>query len=130
MRRLNDSIEFPPLNEANSDGLLAIGGDLSPKRVLYAYKNGIFPWYEADQPLLWWSPNPRFVLYPNKLKISKRYVKKSNTGVLPFLTNNGCFVGNSIRSEPPRTIDYYILELSIFKSTRKLIAAGTPVVEK
>ena len=71
MRRLNDSIEFPPLNEANSDGLLAIGGDLSPKRVLYAYKNGIFPWYEADQPLLWWSPNPRFVLYPNKLKISK-----------------------------------------------------------
>ena len=48
MRRLNDSIEFPPLNEANSDGLLAIGGDLSPKRVLYAYKNGIFPWYEAD----------------------------------------------------------------------------------
>ncbi len=71
MRRLNDSIEFPPLNEANSDGLLAIGGDLSPKRVLYAYKNGIFPWYEADQPLLWWSPNPRLVLYPNKLKISK-----------------------------------------------------------
>ena len=51
--------------------MLAIGGDLSPKRVLYAYKNGIFPWYEADQPLLWWSPNPRFVLYPNKLKISK-----------------------------------------------------------
>ena len=71
MRRLNDSIEFPPLNEANSDGLLAIGGDLSPKRVLYAYKNGILPRYEADQPLLWWSPNPRFVLYPNKLKISK-----------------------------------------------------------
>ena len=71
MRWLNDTIEFPPLNEANSDGLLAIGGDLSPKRVLFAYKNGIFPWYEANQPLLWWSPDPRFVLYPNKLKISK-----------------------------------------------------------
>ncbi len=71
MRWLNDTIEFPPLNEANSDGLLAVGGDLSPKRVLFAYKNGIFPWYEADQPLLWWSPDPRFVLYPNKLKISK-----------------------------------------------------------
>ena len=71
MRWLNDIIEFPPLKEANSDGLLAIGGDLSPKRVLYAYKNGIFPWYEVDQPLLWWSPDPRFVLYPNKLKISK-----------------------------------------------------------
>ena len=71
MRWLNDTIEFPPLNEANSDGLLAVGGDLSPKRVLFAYKNGIFPWYEVDQPLLWWSPDPRFVLYPNKLKISK-----------------------------------------------------------
>ena len=71
MRWLNDTIEFPPLNEANNDGLLAVGGDLSPKRVLFAYKNGIFPWYEADQPLLWWSPDPRFVLYPNKLKISK-----------------------------------------------------------
>ena len=71
MRWLNDTIEFPPLNEANSDGLLAIGGDLSSMRVLHAYRNGIFPWYELDQPLLWWSPDPRFVLYPNKLKISK-----------------------------------------------------------
>ena len=71
MRWLNDTIEFPPLNEANSDGLLAIGGDLSSIRVLHAYRNGIFPWYELDQPLLWWSPDPRFVLYPNKLKISK-----------------------------------------------------------
>jgi leucyl/phenylalanyl-tRNA--protein transferase len=71
MRLLNKIIEFPPLSEANSDGLLAIGGDLSSKRVLYAYKSGIFPWYEADQPLMWWSPDPRFVLYPSKLKISK-----------------------------------------------------------
>ena len=71
MRWLNDTIEFPPLNEANSDGLLAVGGDLSSMRVLHAYRNGIFPWYELDQPLLWWSPDPRFVLYPNKLKISK-----------------------------------------------------------
>lgn len=71
MRLLNKIIEFPPLSDANSDGLLAIGGDLSSKRVLYAYKSGIFPWYEADQPLMWWSPDPRFVLYPSKLKISK-----------------------------------------------------------
>ena len=71
MRWLNETIEFPPLSEANSDGLLAVGGDLSSKRVLHAYKNGIFPWYETDQPLLWWSPDPRFVLYPNKLKVSK-----------------------------------------------------------
>ena len=71
MRWLNKTIEFPPLTEANPEGLLAVGGDLSPERVLYAYQNGIFPWYESDQPLLWWAPDPRFVLYPNKLKISK-----------------------------------------------------------
>jgi leucyl/phenylalanyl-tRNA---protein transferase len=71
MRWLNDTIEFPPLSETNNDGLLAVGGDLSSKRVLLAYQSGIFPWYEANQPLLWWAPNPRFVLYPSKLKVSK-----------------------------------------------------------
>ena len=71
MRWLSKTIEFPPLTEANPEGLLAVGGDLSPERVLYAYQNGIFPWYESDQPLLWWAPDPRFVLYPNKLKVSK-----------------------------------------------------------
>ncbi|MDB9954654.1 leucyl/phenylalanyl-tRNA--protein transferase [Flavobacteriaceae bacterium] len=71
MKWLNETIEFPPLAEANSEGLLAVGGDLSPERVLYAYQNGIFPWYESDQPILWWAPNPRFVLYPHKLKVSK-----------------------------------------------------------
>ena len=71
MRWLNNTIEFPPLTEADVDGLLAAGGDLSPERVLYAYHNGIFPWYEADQPVMWWAPDPRFVLYPDKLKVSK-----------------------------------------------------------
>ena len=71
MRWLTETIEFPPLDEANSEGLLAVGGDLSPERVLYAYQNGIFPWYESDQPVLWWAPDPRFVLYPHKLKVSK-----------------------------------------------------------
>ena len=71
MRWLNDTIEFPPVSEANNDGLLAVGGDLSSKRVLLAYQSGIFPWYEANQPMLWWAPNPRFVLYPSKLKVSK-----------------------------------------------------------
>ena len=71
MKWLNETIEFPPLAEANPEGLLAVGGDLSPDRVLYAYQNGIFPWYESDQPILWWAPDPRFVLYPRKLKVSK-----------------------------------------------------------
>lgn len=62
---------FPPVEKANEDGLLAIGGDLSVKRLLDAYNHGIFPWYEASQPVMWWSPDPRMVLFPGKLKISK-----------------------------------------------------------
>jgi leucyl/phenylalanyl-tRNA---protein transferase len=71
MRWLSQTIEFPPLDQANSEGLLAVGGDLSPERVFYAYQNGIFPWYESNQPVLWWAPDPRFVLFPHKLKVSK-----------------------------------------------------------
>jgi leucyl/phenylalanyl-tRNA---protein transferase len=67
---LNDKIWFPPANEANEDGLLAIGGDLNENRLLHAYKQGIFPWYSGDV-ILWWNPNPRFVLFPSKLKVSK-----------------------------------------------------------
>ena len=62
---------FPPVHEASADGLLAYGGDLSPERLLLAYQNGIFPWFEDDQPILWWSPNPRMVLYLEELIISK-----------------------------------------------------------
>lgn len=71
MNYLTQKIEFPDISQANSDGLLAVGGDLSVKRLLLAYKTGIFPWYETGEPILWWSPNPRFVLFPEKLKISK-----------------------------------------------------------
>lgn len=56
---------------ADEDGFLAIGGDLSVERLMLAYKSGIFPWYSEEQPILWWSPDPRFVLLPEKLKISK-----------------------------------------------------------
>ncbi|SFZ89629.1 leucyl/phenylalanyl-tRNA--protein transferase [Flaviramulus basaltis] len=71
MKYLTQNISFPNVNEASSDGLLAIGGDLSVKRLLLAYKSGIFPWFENEEPILWWSPNPRFVLFPEKLKVSK-----------------------------------------------------------
>lgn len=67
---LSNSYTFPPGQLADADGLLAIGGDLSPGRLLSAYRNGIFPWYE-DEHILWWCPHPRFVLYPNEIKISK-----------------------------------------------------------
>ena len=71
MHFLTEKIEFPDVSEASADGLVAIGGDLSPQRLLHAYSKGIFPWFQDEEPLLWWSPNPRFVLFPEDLKISK-----------------------------------------------------------
>jgi len=71
MEVLTQDIKFPDVNDATPDGLLAVGGDLSVQRLLYAYKHGVFPWFSDDEPILWWSPNPRFVLFPNKLKVSK-----------------------------------------------------------
>lgn len=67
---LHKEIIFPPVHLAEPDGLLAIGGDLSPLRLLEAYRSGIFPWYDAET-ILWWCPDPRFVLFPAELKISR-----------------------------------------------------------
>jgi leucyl/phenylalanyl-tRNA--protein transferase len=67
---LDKNLWFPPVSEALNDGLLAIGGDLKIERLLLAYKNGIFPWFDGDVPL-WWCPDPRFILFPDELKISK-----------------------------------------------------------
>ncbi|MGE8242183.1 MAG: leucyl/phenylalanyl-tRNA--protein transferase [Sphingobacterium sp.] len=64
-------LDFPHPSYAEKDGLLAIGGDLSAERLLLAYSNGIFPWFSDDSPILWYAPNPRFVIYPSKIKISK-----------------------------------------------------------
>lgn len=71
MHYLEPNEKFPPITETDEQGLLAIGGDLSISRLIYAYNHGIFPWYDASQPLLWWSPDPRMVLFPEKLKVSK-----------------------------------------------------------
>lgn len=68
---LIEEIVFPPVDGAEEDGLLAVGGDLSPERVLYALTLGIFPWFSQEDPILWWTPNPRFVIFPEKAKISK-----------------------------------------------------------
>jgi len=68
---LSSRSSFPPVEQADEDGLLAIGGDLSAPLLLEAYHRGIFPWYDHSQPILWWSPDPRMVLYPEKLKVSK-----------------------------------------------------------
>lgn len=71
MKFLGKAIEFPDHSEATKDGLLAIGGDLSLERLIHAYANGIFPWFNDEDPILWWSPDPRFVLFPKDLKVSK-----------------------------------------------------------
>jgi len=71
MKYLTQHIEFPDVSNASPDGLLAIGGDLSIERLVLAYKNGIFPWFNNEEPILWWSPDPRFVLFPKRLKVSK-----------------------------------------------------------
>jgi len=68
-------ITFPSVEDADKDGLLAIGGDLSEERLMLAYRSGIFPWFSEGDPILWWSPDPRFVLFPEKLKVSKSMKK-------------------------------------------------------
>lgn len=67
---LDKELVFPPVHLSEPDGLLAMGGDLSPERLVLAYRHGIFPWYEGEH-ILWWSPDPRFVLFPGELKVSK-----------------------------------------------------------
>ncbi len=68
---LTDELWFPPVDKAAADGLLAIGGDLKPERLLLAYRSGIFPWFNEDEPPLWWCPDPRCVIFPSELYISK-----------------------------------------------------------
>jgi leucyl/phenylalanyl-tRNA---protein transferase len=77
---LDNTLWFPPVEEALEDGLLAIGGDLSTERLLLAYRSGIFPWFSEDEPPMWWCPDPRFVLFPSRLKVSKsmqRIIKRN-----------------------------------------------------
>lgn len=84
---LTKDLFFPPLDMADEDGLLAIGGDLNPERLLLAYRNGIFPWFNEDEPICWWSPNPRFVLYPDELKVSNSMKTVLQNGKFRFTVN-------------------------------------------
>lgn len=83
---LSNELWFPNTNEAGQDGLLAVGGDLSVERLLLAYRSGVFPWFNDGDPILWWSPNPRMVLFPEKLKVSKslRRLIKQNKFEISF----------------------------------------------
>ena len=78
--RLSNDSGFPPVEEAVDEGLLAVGGDLSIERLVLAYSSGIFPWYSEGQPILWWSPDPRFVLFPENLKVSRTMARLIKQG--------------------------------------------------
>lgn len=96
------SYTFPPVHLANEDGLLAVGGDLKPERLIQAYRNGIFPWYNEDQPILWWSPDPRTVLRTDALKISSSLAKRvRNAGFT--VSADTCFADVMQACAAPRT---------------------------
>ena len=86
---LSKELFFPPVSEANPDGILAIGGDLCPERLILAYKSGIFPWFEEGEPIFWWSPNPRMVLFLDELVVSKsmRNILNRNIFTVTFNQN-------------------------------------------
>ena len=78
---LSDKLAFPPVHLTSKEGLLAMGGDLSPERLILAYQNGIFPWYNPGEPILWWSPDPRLVLFPGELHVSRSRADEGARGL-------------------------------------------------
>ncbi len=84
---LSDQLIFPPPAYAEPDGLVAVGGDLGPDRLLLAYRTGIFPWFSPGDPILWWSPDPRFVMKPEEIKISKSMKQVINRGTFRITYN-------------------------------------------
>ncbi|HSD06271.1 leucyl/phenylalanyl-tRNA--protein transferase [Flavobacterium sp.] len=89
MYYLTKDIFFPPVSHANHDGILAIGGDLSPERLQLAYNSGIFPWFNEGEPIIWWAPNPRMVLFLDDLIVSKsmRNILNRNIFTITFNQN-------------------------------------------
>jgi leucyl/phenylalanyl-tRNA--protein transferase len=87
MQILTKKIEFPQVEQANKYGMVAVGGDLSPERLLLAYQSGIFPWYSEDEPIVWYSPDPRMVLFPDKLKVSKSMRQLLKKGIFKVTVN-------------------------------------------
>lgn len=96
MYLLTQELFFPPVSEAYPDGILAIGGDLSLERLQLAYKSGIFPWFEEDETIIWWSPNPRMVLFLDELVVSKsmRNILNRNVFKVTFNQNFRAVISN------------------------------------
>ena len=87
MYLLNDNLQFPNPNLANDEGVLAIGGDLSSERLILAYKNGIFPWFNEGEPIVWYAPQERMVLFPKEVKISKSMKQILKKGMFKITFN-------------------------------------------
>ncbi|HEU4685040.1 MAG TPA: leucyl/phenylalanyl-tRNA--protein transferase [Nitrospira sp.] len=94
-------LSFPPVDRASPDGLVAIGGDLRPERLLEAYRRGIFPWYSEGQPILWWSPDPRAVLFPEKLHVPRSLQRTIRRGRYS-VTLDRCFQAVMTHCAGPR----------------------------
>jgi len=84
---LSRELYFPPVENSSDEGIVAIGGDLSAERLLLAYRSGIFPWFEDDEPILWWSPPMRMVLFPDEFKVSKSMRNILNRGIFSVSFN-------------------------------------------
>jgi leucyl/phenylalanyl-tRNA--protein transferase len=117
---------FPPLDQALRDppGLLAAGGDLNPTRLLAAYERGVFPWYSAQQPILWWSPDPRMVLYPREFNISRSLRKTLRSGI--FTTRVDQAFSQTIRecAAPRRSGPDTWLNADMIKAYEELFTMG------
>jgi leucyl/phenylalanyl-tRNA--protein transferase len=84
---LTDELFFPPVDSAATEGILAFGGDLSSERLMLAYRNGIFPWFNIDEPILWWSPDPRMVLFLDEFRVSKSMKNVLNKNIFKVTFN-------------------------------------------
>lgn len=84
---LTKELFFPPVDEADEDGILAVGGDLSAERLILAYKSGIFPWFDNEEPILWWSPEERMVVFPEEFTVSKSMRNILNRNVFKVTFN-------------------------------------------
>ena len=119
---LTEDIVFPDPHLAEN-GILAVGGDLSSERLMLAYQNGIFPWYSEGEPIIWHAPDPRFVLFPKKLKRSKKLLKIMDKG-LYRCTINKRYTGLSGKREESRLIENGLIPWN--RSAAKLNAGRAP----
>jgi leucyl/phenylalanyl-tRNA--protein transferase len=116
--RLSQRLDFPPAWLARSDGLLCIGGDLSPERLLLAYTSGIFPWFSDGEPILWWSPDPRLVLYPSGINISKSLAKRIRKNLFTVKINTAFDQTIAACAQPRKGEGTWLVEEMIDAYTR------------